>query len=246
MLPRFAFFASSHFLFQMSAVPSDATRSALIRHLDAVQACHRCPQMVGPPVVGRPANRGIILIGQAPGEKEPKLHRPFAWTAGKTLFLWFRTHLGWTEDETRDRIYFSALCRCFPGKKPGGGDRIPTAEEITNCRQWLEAEFALIRPRLVLLVGKMAIGQFLHPTSLNETVGKLFTLEAFGQRMDCIPLPHPSGASPWPRVEPGKSLLQQAMGLVAAHPVVKAAAALPAGTVSNEGCLSPVSHPRKS
>lgn len=211
----------------MSAILSDPNHSALIRHMEALKACRRCPRMISPPVVGRPVNRGIILIGQAPGEREPKLNRPFAWTAGKTLFQWFGEHLGWNEDETRGRIYFSALCRCFPGKKAAGGDRAPSAEEIANCRPWLEAEFALLQPRLVLLVGKMAIGQFLPLLSLSETVGKLFSIDAFGQRMDCIPLPHPSGASPWPRVEPGKSLLRQAMKRIAAHPTVRAAAARP-------------------
>ncbi|MBP7142761.1 MAG: uracil-DNA glycosylase [Opitutaceae bacterium] len=230
----------------MSDVPSLPPFAALARHMEAVQACRRCPRMIGPPVVGRPVNHGILLIGQAPGEKEPRLRRPFAWTAGKTLFQWFRNHLGWTEEETRDRIYFSALCRCFPGKKPGGGDRMPAAEEIENCRPWLEAEFALIRPRLVLLVGKMAIVQFLQLHSLDEAVGRLFSLHAFGHRTDCIPLPHPSGASTWPRVEPGKSLLRHAMERIAAHPAVKAAAAGPSRTISNEGCHPPVSHPRKS
>lgn len=211
----------------MSVFPNGPTHSALARHMKAVEACRRCPRMIGPPVVGRPADHGIMLIGQAPGEREPKLHRPFAWTAGRTLFQWFGDYVGWSEDETRDRIYFSALCRCFPGKKPGGGDRAPSEEEIANCRPWLEAEFALVQPRLVLLVGKMAIGQFLPALSLVETVGKLFSLEVFGQRMDCIPLPHPSGASPWPRVEPGKSLLRKAMKRIAAHPAVKAAAVDP-------------------
>ena len=203
--------------------PSARPPAALIRHMAALRACARCPRMIGPPVVGRPANHGILLIGQAPGDKEPKLQRPFAWTAGKTLFQWFQQALGWTEDETRDRIYFAAICRCFPGKNPGGGDRVPAPDEILRCRPWLEAEFALLRPRLILPVGKLAIASFLPPLPLTETIGKLFPIEFSGRRMDCIPLPHPSGASPWPRVEPGKTLLRQAMDRIAAHPVIVAA-----------------------
>ncbi|MEO5969899.1 MAG: uracil-DNA glycosylase family protein [Bdellovibrionia bacterium] len=48
-----------------------------------------CPKMVGPPVHGAVIATPIFLIGQAPGPREGKLGRPFAYTAGKTLFRWF-------------------------------------------------------------------------------------------------------------------------------------------------------------
>ena len=177
--------------------------------------------MQGPVVVGRPAASRVILIGQAPGDKEPKFGRPFAWTAGKTLFKWFQASLGWSEDETRDRIYFAAVCRCFPGKKPRGGDRVPDDEEIANCGRWLDREFVLLQPRLVLPVGKLAITQLLGEQPLVETVGRSFQTVRQGHPVDVVPLPHPSGASPWHRMEPGKTLLRQALALVAAHPAIR-------------------------
>ncbi len=176
-----------------------------------------------PAVVGRPAVSRVILVGQAPGDKEPKLGRPFAWTAGKTLFKWFHGALGWTEDDVRDRIYFAAVCRCFPGKRPEGGDRVPAPDEIVECSAWLEREFALLRPALVLPVGKLAITQFLGEQPLLETIGKKFEITYREHAVDCIPLPHPSGASPWHRMEPGKTLLGQALALVAQHEAVRAA-----------------------
>jgi uracil-DNA glycosylase len=181
--------------------------------------------MLKPVVTGRPVVSRIILVGQAPGDKEPKLGRPFAWTAGKTLFKWFDAALGWTEDEVRDRIYFAAVCRCFPGKRDAGGDRVPAPDEIANCSAWLEREFALLQPQLVLPVGKLAIGQFLGERPLIETIGRKFQITYRGHLTDCIPLPHPSGASPWHRMEPGISLLRQALAAVARHPAVKAAGA---------------------
>jgi uracil-DNA glycosylase len=174
-----------------------------------------------PVVVGRAVASRIVLVGQAPGDKEPKLGRPFAWTAGKTLFKWFAEAPGWTEDEVRDRVYFAAVCRCFPGKRPEGGDRVPAPEEIANCSAWLEREFALLRPALVLPVGKLAITQFLGERPLVATIGRSFPIDYRGFAVDCIPLPHPSGASPWHRMEPGRTLLRQALGLVAAHAAVK-------------------------
>lgn len=174
-----------------------------------------------PAVVGRPVTGRVLLVGQAPGDKEPRLGRPFAWTAGRTLFGWFHSTLGWTEDETRDRIYFAAVCRCFPGKKPGGGDRVPDAKEIANCSRWLDAEIALLQPQLVLPVGKLAIARFLPLSPLTGVIGRSFRVESRGHAMDCVPLPHPSGASPWHRIEPGRTLLRAALALVAAHPAVR-------------------------
>ncbi len=197
--------------------------AAVKSHLVRLQACTLCPQMQQPVVVGRPVASRILLVGQAPGDKEPKLGRPFAWTAGKTLFKWFHEALGWSEDEVRDRIYFAAVCRCFPGKKETGGDRVPDESEIAHCSRWLAAEVALLQPQLVLPVGKLAITQFIPPAPLNDIIGKKLGIDYRGHAMDCIPLPHPSGASPWHRMEPGKTLLRQALGLVAAHPAIKRA-----------------------
>jgi uracil-DNA glycosylase len=182
-----------------------------------------------PPVVGRPAVSRVILVGQAPGDKEPKLGRPFAWTAGKTLFKWFHAALGWSEDEVRDRIYFAAVCRCFPGKRPEGGDRVPAPDEVAACAGWLEREFALLRPALVLPVGKLAITQFLGERSLAGTIGRKFEISYRGQAVDCIPLPHPSGASPWHRMEPGRTLLARALTLVARHEAMRRSSAAASG-----------------
>ena len=195
--------------------------AAVEKHLAALRACERCPRMHRPVVVGRAVASRVVLVGQAPGDKEPKLGRPFAWTAGKTLFKWFDAALGWTEDEVRDRIYFAAVCRCFPGKRPEGGDRVPAPDEIANCSVWLGREFALLKPALVLPVGKLAISQFLGERPLVETIGKKFAIDYRGHAVDCIPLPHPSGASPWHRMEPGKTLLNRALALAAGHPAIR-------------------------
>jgi uracil-DNA glycosylase len=198
--------------------PSTAT---VEQHLAALRACTLCPRMHRPAVAGRPVASRVLLVGQAPGDKEPKLGRPFAWTAGQTLFKWFHEALGWSEDETRDRVYFAAVCRCFPGKRAGGGDRVPAPDEIARCARWLEREFALLRPQLVLPVGKLAITQFLGERPLAVVVGEKFRITYAGHTADCVPLPHPSGASPWHRMEPGRTLLRAAFAHVAAHPAVK-------------------------
>jgi uracil-DNA glycosylase len=94
-----------------------------------------------------------MLVGQAPGDKEPIMQKPFAWTAGKTLFQWFQEICGINEEALRSSLYMTAVCRCFPGKKPQGGDRVPSAQEIQHCARWLRAEMVLLKPTLVVSVG---------------------------------------------------------------------------------------------
>jgi uracil-DNA glycosylase len=200
-------------LFLMSINPIE-------RHVRALSGCTRCPAMHRPAVVGRPVDSRIMLVGQAPGDKEPVMGRPFAWTAGRTLFKWFQGALGWDEDTVRSRVYFAAVCRCFPGKRPEGGDRVPSPEEIEACAPWMDREIALLKPTLVIPVGKLAIGRFLEPRPLAELVGTSFASERNGHRFDVVPLPHPSGASPWHRMEPGITLLRAALARIAAHPAV--------------------------
>ena len=190
-------------------------------HQRALRACELCPNMHRPPIVGRAVRSRVLLVGQAPGDKEPMLGRPFAWTAGKQLFKWFAP-LGLDEEGFRARVYIAAACRCFPGKNPKGGDRVPSPEELLNCRPWLEREIELLRPELILPVGRVAIEQFLPARPLVEQIGAMHVVALGKRRIDVIPLPHPSGASPWPRVEPGKSLTERALALIAEHPAWRA------------------------
>jgi len=174
-----------------------------------------------PPVVsGGPVVSRVLLVGQAPGDKEPKLGRPFAWTAGKNLFRWFNTAAGMTEAQFRSSIYMAAVCRCFPGKNPAGGDRVPSPQEVRNCSAWLRRELEILQPVLVIPVGKLAIGQFIPLQKLDQIIGRKFAVTCGKYSFDLIPLPHPSGASPWHRQKPGKSLLKQALKLIVEHPAL--------------------------
>jgi len=125
------------------------------------------------------------------------------------------------EEMVRAKIYFAAVCRCFPGKAPGGSDRVPNPQEIANCSSWLDREIEILQPRLIIPVGKLAIAQFLPLTKLEEVIGRTFRKQRAGRRFDLIPLPHPSGASPWHKIPPGKQLLEKAMRKIARHAAIK-------------------------
>ncbi len=125
------------------------------------------------------------------------------------------------EEQVRSQIYFAAVCRCFPGKTPAGGDRVPAPDEIRNCSSWMNDEIDLLRPRLIIPVGKLAIAQFIPFGKLDEVVGRVFPMRRNRRAFDVIPLPHPSGASPWHRIPPGLGLLRKAMRLIARHLAVR-------------------------
>lgn len=177
--------------------------------------------MQSAPVSGGGIVSEIMLVGQAPGPREPVLKRPFAHTAGRTLFRWFEEACGMNEATVRSTIYFAAVCRCFPGKSSSGGDRVPAPDEILNCAPWMEEEITILQPRLIIPVGKLAISQFIESAKLEEIIGRTFRVERAGHWFDLIPLPHPSGASPWPKMSPGKELLQKAMRKIARHPAIR-------------------------
>ena len=194
-----------------------ARLAAIEEHQRELAACTRCPAMGKPVVMGRPVVSPVLLVGQAPGDKEPVLGKPFAWTAGKNMFKWFGS-LGLDEEHFRDNVYMAAVCRCFPGKNPKGGDRVPSDVEIANCAPWLERELELGQPELIIPVGKLAIARFLADAPLVETIGRAHAWKHGRRAIDVIPLPHPSGASTWYHVEPGKTLTRQALALIEKHP----------------------------
>ena len=195
-------------------------RLQLERHVAELLRCRRCPRMKSTPVSGGAIVSDIMVIGQAPGPREPVLQRPFAHTAGKTLFRWFEEFCGMNEAAVRSKIYFAAVCRCFPGKNSSGTDRVPASDEIRNCSSWMDNEILILRPRLIIPVGRLAIMQFIDCEKLEKVISCKFQVERAGHHFDVIPLPHPSGASPWHKIPPGKELLQRALRLIARHPGV--------------------------
>jgi uracil-DNA glycosylase len=200
-------------------VTSVATKLRVLH--EELDACRACPKMIGPVVHGPPIASGILLVGQAPGPREGSFGRPFAWTAGKTLFRWFEEALGVGEEDFRAKVYIAAVARCFPGKAPGGGDRRPDRDEIGRCMPFLAQETSILRPKLVLPVGTLAIEQVLATKEkLNDLIGTVRRGTYHGVETDIIALPHPSGASPWHKMEPGKTLLARALAKIARHPEV--------------------------
>ncbi len=187
----------------------------LAAHFEELVGCRRCPTVVPPPVAFLP--RGLpklMLVGQAPGPREVGHRRLFAYTAGTRLFSWFAS-LGVPEEEFRAKVWMAAAIRCFPGRAPQGGDRVPSPQEIANCAPWLEAELRLLRPATVIALGQLAIAKFLPPAPLAERVGEVFKGSRQGYTFEVVPLPHPSGRSTWINYPENAARLQQALARLA-------------------------------
>ena len=163
-----------------------------------MRACRRCLEAGYPIAPGAVfsglATATVMIVGQAPGITETQVGRPFNGPSGRRLFRWL-AQAGWEETEFRTTQYMTAVTKCYPGKGAGGkGDRVPTRAEQKLCAPYLERELALVRPKLIIPVGGLAVRRFLGRVRLAQVVGGVVQDED-GRWI--VPLPHPSGASLW-------------------------------------------------
>jgi uracil-DNA glycosylase len=188
---------------------------SLDAHCARLAACRRCglePAIV--PIVSQSRAPRAMLVGQAPGQTETTGGKPFAGRAGRTLFRWLE-RAGLDEPTARELLYIAAITRCYPGPHPAGrGDRVPSPAERARCADWLDDELRIIRPALVVPVGRLSIDRFLGPQPLDAVVGREHAIEGEWGHALAIPLPHPSGASSWIHQSGNRSLLERALDLL--------------------------------
>ncbi len=187
-----------------NAVRGARSRSRLIALNGRIRACRKCHDaglldvresipIARDPEPDAPLPR-ILLIGQAPGLRATLHDRPFAGAAGEKLRDWLEQG-GIPRDDFYRQVHFAAITRCYPGRLPGArGDRVPSHQEQSLCRPWLDELIKSLDPRVILLVGLLAIRTVLGPVaSLTAVVGT----STVRDRVCYIPLPHPSGVSRW-------------------------------------------------
>src|SRR5215217_7213730 len=176
---------------------TDPRREHLIELNTRLRACRRCHlagylderesvPIARDPETDAPVPR-ILLVGQAPGLRATNENRPFAGAAGDKLRAWFEKG-GIPREDFWRKIHFSAVTKCYPGRLPGArGDRVPTPREQELCLPWLDAQLAILKPDIVLLVGLLAIQTFLgRVSSLKAVVGT----GVIKDDVRYLPLPH--------------------------------------------------------
>jgi uracil-DNA glycosylase len=176
--------------------------------------CRACAE-AGYPIESLPvrapyAGQRAYLFGQAPGIVEGEERLPWRGRAGRQLRRW----LDMDEDTFYSTFYCASVTRCYPGRaRSGRGDRAPTPQEQELCRFWRDWELELLRPRLIVTVGGLALRSMLGLTDLTAAAGERFER----QGVPVVPLPHPSGASSWPHLPGNRERLARALELVRAE-----------------------------
>lgn len=135
-----------------------------------------------------PVNAAIMFVGEGPGAQEDRSGRPFVGAAGQLL-----NRLLLQAGLQRADVYITNIVKCRP---PGNRDPLPG--EVAACRSYLEAQIALINPRVICLLGKPATHSLLSPTAAMSKV------HGVPQEVDGIiyvPLYHPAAALHQPSME---------------------------------------------
>ncbi len=194
----------------MTPSPSELITHDAQAALETVQreiaACALCVEAGFIPL-SRPVFQGhvgqrLMIVGQAPGPSSGRRGVPYTGATGKTLQRWLE-RAGFPPGALHRDFYLTSLTKCFPGRAIGiaaKGDRPPSAKEIALCTRHLDREIALVRPEIVVSLGRLA-AERLDPTArglpLIDLVGSLRPAERAGHAFRLLPLPHPSGVSRW-------------------------------------------------
>src|ERR1700738_2783349 len=199
----------------MTKIVSSEQEAAIALLQQRIRSCRLCQEhsyiRVAHPIVSGRASDRILVIGQAPGHRSIAKDLPFSGPGGRILQKWLE-QAGFPPGYLHKHTYLSSRTRCDPGRNPrGNGDRRPSPQEVALCKPYLDTELELLRPRVVLLVGTMAIDAFFGKGRLEDIIG------IFEERdgMFLLPLPHPSGVSRWLNDAEHMELLRKALGILA-------------------------------
>ena len=123
----------------------------------------------------------VMFVGEAPGEQEDKQGRPFVGPAGKLL-----DELLGTIGFKRGDVYISNVVKYRPP-----GNRDPTPEEKAQCLPWLMLEIALIKPKVIVPLGRHALTSFFTKLSITAAHGKP---QKLNDDVTIFPIYHPAAA----------------------------------------------------
>jgi uracil-DNA glycosylase len=209
-----------------------ATRQReLEAYQEIIRGCRACVEAgylpAAWPVFRGRAGQRVMVVGQAPAQPRSEHPRPYSGASGRTLRSWL-VQAGFPPQELETYCYLTSVTKCFPGpSRSGKGDRAPSAAEVALCRRHLERELALVRPAVIITLGRLAARWFLGDRPLSELVGEVF---AWPTREDdagqpepgrdgapgeaavlVLPLPHPSGVNRWHNDPANRAQLARAL-----------------------------------
>ena len=123
----------------------------------------------------------IMLIGEGPGQQEDETGRPFVGRSGQLLDKLFESQ----NISRKKNLYICNIVKCRPPE-----NRVPKKEEIAACREYLDTQIQIIRPKIIILCGSTAVKSMLNiKTGITKIRGQWFE-GPFGAKM--MPFFHPS------------------------------------------------------
>ena len=150
---------------------------------DQIRVCQRCALSKGRtnavPGVG-PATAEIMLIGEAPGFHEDRQGLPFVGPAGK-----FLDELLGSAGVKREEVYIANVIKSRP---PGNRDPLP--EEIEACRPWLDAQIEIIKPKVIVTLGRFSMARWFPKASISRIHGQPKRIGG----VIYVPMLHPAAA----------------------------------------------------
>ena len=145
-----------------------------------------------------PLNAKIMIIGEAPGEKEDEEGRPFVGAAGQLL-----TKLLNTVGIRREEVYITNVVKCRPPN-----NRDPEPDEIEACRPYLVTQILMIRPQIIICLGRHSAREVLtmagYPeksvSNISSIRGRVFNARIGDLNVKVLPTYHPAAALYNPRL----------------------------------------------
>jgi uracil-DNA glycosylase len=138
--------------------------SALTELYAQIRDCHKCDisrdRTNAVPGEG-PENAEIMFIGEAPGFNEDKQGRPFVGQAGQ-----FLDKLLASINLDRKQVY---ICNVIKTRPPDNRD--PSPEEIQNCAPWLEKQLEIIKPKIIVTLGRFSMAKFFPGKTISKVHG---------------------------------------------------------------------------
>ena len=152
----------------------------LDRQVHACQACPLGAQRTHAVPGEGPVGAEIVFIGEAPGYYEDQQGRPFIGAAGH-----FLERLLASIELKRTDVFIANIVKCRPP-----GNRDPSPEEISTCSQWLTSQLEILRPKLVVTLGRYSLARFLPGTPIGKIHGEIRTVG----ELSVVPMYHPAAA----------------------------------------------------
>lgn len=141
-------------------------KDRLYQLAEQIRKCTSCPlwkgRLLAVPGEG-PADAKIMIVGEGPGAEEDRLSKPFMGRAGKLL-----SELLEKNRFDRERIFITNCVKCRPPK-----NRDPSKQELEACRHWLEEQIKIIKPELVIILGRIALKNLLGKAKIGDFHGKI-------------------------------------------------------------------------